>query len=130
MPSIGLISPTRRKRSVILNVPVSLDGNSGFQFIPRCQRYDWWSPCTSPTNTSATIVAPTGPNRSPFLRTCAKNVIPERCPGMQIMLPRDLTIRTGRNLFWRQRLRDLHRRGHALSAGEAEYDATAEIAER
>ena len=38
MPSIGLISPTNCKRSVIVKVPGTFDGSSGFQSLPFSQR--------------------------------------------------------------------------------------------
>ena len=38
MPSIGLMSPTKFSRSVIVNRPSSRDGSSGFHVGPLCQR--------------------------------------------------------------------------------------------
>ena len=94
MPSIGLMSPTKRSRSAIVNSPGVFDGSSGFQFLPFSHRYDWWSPCTRPTNTSATIVAPTGPSRSPLaaLLRLLQDVVPERRVLMQAVLLGDRAI--------------------------------------
>jgi hypothetical protein len=40
IPSIGLMSPTNRRRSAMVNSPGVLDGSSGFQFLPLSHRYE------------------------------------------------------------------------------------------
>jgi len=71
IPSIGLMSPTKRSRSAMVNSPGFFDGRLGCQRLPLSDKYDSGSPWTSPTNTSDTIVAPTGPRRSPLARCAA-----------------------------------------------------------
>ena len=107
MPSIGLMSPTKRSRSAIVNVAGVLRRQLGFQSLPLSHRYDVWSPWTRPTNTSATIVAPTGPSRSPLPR-CSRllqDVVPERRVQMQAVLLGDRAVGARRNLVRRQRIR-------------------------
>jgi hypothetical protein len=62
MPSIGLISPTKRSRSLIVEVPGVFAGSVGFYGVGALRK-DVLSPATRPINTSATMVSPTGPSR-------------------------------------------------------------------
>src|SRR4029450_3376216 len=46
MPSIGLMSPTKRSKSAMVKSPGVFEGSSGFQCLPFCQRYESRSPST------------------------------------------------------------------------------------